>query len=132
MSYATAVPRVIFYPPLSVAVSITVSVARSAEERSRGLQSTRLPPGHGLLIVYPQPVAPRLWMKDVPIDLDMIFLSPSGTVIAVLRDVPAMSTETRGGLGPCKYVVEVPAGFANANGIVVGTPALLDLVDYSN
>ncbi len=106
---------------------LTLQVAQSEEERERGLMSvTNLPRHTGMVFVFDGEQPVEFWMKDTLVPLDMVFVGADGTVHSVAAKVPVVPLDTpdekiprRGGVG--KFVVELPAGEARADGIVAGT-----------
>lgn len=55
-------------------VALTVEIAQSPQDQRKGLQHrTHLPADHGMLFVFLNPRAVCMWMRDVPIDLDVGF-----------------------------------------------------------
>ena len=115
--------------------ALSVQVARSREQRERGLMNVRaLPPHTGMLFVFSAESRKSFWMKDTLIDLDMVWLRKDGTVTSVAARVPRSEpttpddrVATREGDGA--YVLELPAGEAQDDGLragarVIGLPPL--------
>ncbi len=102
--------------------TFALEFAKTPEEWERGLQHrTFLSSDKGMLFVFPFEKQQLFWMKDTLIPLDMMFISNNGTITALYENVPPCVTEpcsTYAGMG--KYVLEVNAGTANAQGIKVG------------
>ena len=101
---------------------LTIEVADSAAERSRGLMFRKdLAADAGMLFVYPAPQRVGFWMKNTLIPLDMIFADAAGRVLHVHESaVPLDETVINGGPG-VQFVLEVAAGRAAAMGIAAGT-----------
>lgn len=110
--------------PLAV---LHLQVASTEEQRERGLMSvTRLPPHTGMIFVFDRDQAVAFWMKDTLVPLDMLFLSPDGTVRRVFPNVPVVDRalpDDRIPLeqGEAKYVIELPAGEAAKDGLRAGS-----------
>lgn len=110
---------------LAERVSVTVELARSPEEKGRGLSGRPdLKPGQGMLFVYDQPQRVGIWMKDMRFPLDIVWIR-SGRIVQIEPNAPPL-----GASGPEKVytatadlVLEVPAGFTARQGIRVGDPA---------
>lgn len=102
--------------------TIFVELAQTPFEWQQGLQQrTFLASNEGMLFVFPQERTQVFWMKDTLISLDMLFIAQNGTVTAIYKNVhPCVNApcSTYAGLG--KYVLEVNAGTANAQGITIG------------
>ena len=103
-------------------IPVAVEVADTPDERAKGLMQRReLGANAGMIFVFPHEAQQTFWMKDTYIPLDMIFVSSSRVVAGVVADAEPMTLTGRSVAAPSKYVVEVNAGFAKANGIVAGT-----------
>ncbi len=61
-----------------------IELAVTAREHERGLMDRdALPPGGGMLFVYPEEDFLAFWMKNCLIDLDVAFLDADGRVVAL-------------------------------------------------
>jgi uncharacterized membrane protein (UPF0127 family) len=115
---------------------LMVEIVRTPEDKAEGLMfRENLGENRGMLFVYETPANPRMWMKNMRIPLDMIFIGPDLQVTHVQKEVPpcleAVSddcpvyTDDQS----VSYVLEVPAGYAETKGIQSGDsivlPALL-------
>jgi hypothetical protein len=123
-------------PPPSSPPAITVrapqatlhlEVATSEADRERGLMyRTSLPANTGMLFVFGSDGPIDFWMKNTLIPLDMVFVAGDGTVRKVFARVPVVSPTLPDGKIPleessARYVIELAAGEAAADGIVPGT-----------
>ena len=115
-------PAVSVQAPLA---TLRLQVARTAEQRERGLMYVRRLPAHaGMVFVFDDDETVSFWMKDTLVPLDMIFVAADGRVRTVYPNVaPAASLpddqipiET----ATAKYVVELAGGDAARDGIVPG------------
>ena len=103
-----------------------VQVARTEEQRERGLMSVRHLPAHtGMLFIFDQDGPVAFWMKDTLIPLDMVFLAPDGSVRTIFARVPVVSPRLPDldiplEKGSAKYVIELPAGEAALDGLRAG------------
>jgi uncharacterized membrane protein (UPF0127 family) len=108
-------------------VKLRLAVANDDATRELGLMCvTRLRPHAGMIFVFQQTAAQEFWMKHTLIPLDMVWVTADGTVTYVAADVPASTMQTpddqvarRTGNG--RYVIELPAREALADGIAIGT-----------
>ncbi len=100
---------------------VLVEVARTDAERERGLMGReRLEPGHGMLFVFEEEGEHVFWMKNTLVPLDMIFIDGLGRIVGIVaRAEPLTSTERTAGRAS-RYVLEVPGGWAEEQGIKVG------------
>lgn len=102
-------------------IEVRVEIADDPSERSRGLQGyDPLPAGEGMLFIF-EDAAPRTFaMKEVSFPIDVLFVAEDGTVSAIEPLDPG-DTRLVSSPGPCRYVVELPQGWAAREGIVVGS-----------
>jgi uncharacterized membrane protein (UPF0127 family) len=113
--------------------SIIVEVADEPGERSQGLSDRdALPRDGGMLFVWDQPAEHTLWMKDMRIPLDFVWLDESKRVIKVEANVPHQPGASDAELvrytsGPgALYAIELNAGAAARLGIGVGDVLAFD------
>jgi len=103
--------------------ALGLEVAKTPEEQAIGLMfRTELPDDRGMLF----PIAParnvRFWMRNVLIELDMVFLR-EGVVQAIIPNVPPCFSETCPNYGPdvpVDGVIELRGGRAAELGLKVG------------
>lgn len=99
--------------------------AVTAEQQSQGLGGVRqLPADQGMLFLFSRDSDYPFWMKDMHISLDIIWIDANKTVVTVRENIspetyPTTFTATR----PARYVLEVPAGAAQREGIKEGVRA---------
>ncbi|MEK6606925.1 MAG: DUF192 domain-containing protein [Myxococcota bacterium] len=118
-----ATPAVVLHPAGRAPVRVRVEVARTPEERARGLMfRERLDADAGMIFLFERSEAQSFWMKNTKIPLDMIFIDEKLHVVGVVEGAEPMSEEPRGVGIPSRTVLEVNAGFARENAIVAGTP----------
>ncbi|GAC1491003.1 MAG: hypothetical protein NVS1B2_01680 [Vulcanimicrobiaceae bacterium] len=111
--------------------SLRLAVADEPASRERGLMCVlRLRPHHGMVFAFSRDSDWEFWMKNTLVSLDIVWLHADGTVATVATNVPASTRATpdaalarRRGRG--RYVVELPAGEAAADGLVLGARVLL-------
>jgi uncharacterized protein len=102
-------------------VDVALEVAATPEMRSRGLMyRSELADGHGMLFVFDDDANHEFWMKNTLIPLDMIFITVDGHVAGVRKNATPMSTAGISVGTPSRYVLEVPGGWAERRGVVVG------------
>ncbi len=105
----------------SIAVSITIEIADTAEARTKGLMERwSLPEHHGMIFIFDYPDIQRFWMHNTPLSLDMIFVDENRRILNIAESTTPMSRQTYSSRGPAKYVVEVRAGFSRRLGIEEG------------
>ena len=83
---------------------LIVEIAQSPEDQRKGLQHrTHLPDDHGMLFVFFNPRAVCMWMRDVPIDLDVGFFD---------QNLKLVKTSTMKRLSDTRHCVDRPIAYA--------------------
>ncbi len=110
-------------------VTVTVELARSLEEKIRGLSGRPpLAPGHGMAFVYDRPQPIGIWMKDMRFPLDILWIR-DGRVVHIEQNAPPLvaGAPEQVYTATGDLVVEVPAGFSKDKKVRVGDAARLVL-----
>ena len=104
------------------AVSITAEIAATPEERGLGLSHRQSLADHtGMLFIFTHDAPHPFWMRDTFIPLDIIWLDAEKRAVHIAHAVaPETYPETFVPPVPARYALEVPAGYAEANGIAAG------------
>lgn len=98
-----------------------VEVARTDEQRARGLMFRRfMPADRGMLFDFKTEQPVMMWMRNTYIPLDMIFLTRDGRVINVAENTEPLSERTIASAAPAFAVLEVNAGVARRIGLKPG------------
>ena len=96
---------------------LTVELARTPAERSRGLMSREeLAEDGGMLFVFPQDTETAFWMKDTLIPLSIAFMAEDGAILDV-QDMEALSEELHRPPQPYRYALEVNQGWFQEHGL---------------
>jgi uncharacterized membrane protein (UPF0127 family) len=100
-------------------IKILAEIADEPQAQARGLMyREHLPPGEGMLFIFPE-VAPRgFWMKNTLIPLDILFFDASGAWVSGTTMTPCTADPCPGypSKGAAKYALEIPAGFLKEYG----------------
>jgi hypothetical protein len=118
-----SLPAVTIAAPLA---PLQLQVAKTEEQRERGLMSvTNLRPHTGMIFVFENDQGVAFWMKDTLVPLDMVFLAPDGTVRKIFANVPVVDPKLPDSKipieeGRAKFVIELPAGEAQNDGLKDG------------
>ena len=98
-------------------------VVTSAHDQERGLSGrTQLPDNYAMLFAFDESDKYGFWMKDMLIPIDIVWVTETGTVVAVDANVsPATYPKAFYPPVPVKYVVETRAGLASVKGWKVGS-----------
>lgn len=130
---ALALSTVVIHAPRA---DLTLEVARTEAQREHGLMDrAAVPPHTGMIFVFDRDEPVAFWMKNTLVPLDMIFVAADGIVRRVYSNVavvaPALpDEEIPREAGQAKYVIELRAGEAAADGIAPGIK--LDLSHVPN
>ncbi len=115
-------------------VELDVELAVTPREQQRGLgYRDALAPGTGMLFVYEEPETKGFWMKGMRFCLDIIWINEGRIVGAEEAICPAKAGAPEEDIprtkspGPVQYVLEVPAGWLEENGLGSGAPVTVDL-----
>lgn len=109
-------------PTDSVLRTIDIEIAETDAERARGLMFRRsMGYDKGMLFIFEQADQSGFWMKNTPMSLDILFISPDSSVVSIAKRTTPFSEATITPDGPKQFVVEVRAGFADRFGIDTGT-----------
>ena len=111
---------------------IGLEVARTHQQQSTGLMNrSTLANNRGMLFPLQPPQKVQLWMKNVRIPLDMVFLR-DGQVKGIEASVPPCATEpcpTYGPVVPVDQIIELPGGRAAKLGLKVGDSLKIEFLD---
>lgn len=102
--------------------SLTLEIADDESERSIGLSGTpKLALNHGMLLSYTKPTQVPIWMKDMKISIDALWIAPDGKVVAIAKNMqPDSYPKIYYAPQLVSGVLELPAGYADAHGIKIG------------
>jgi uncharacterized membrane protein (UPF0127 family) len=107
-------------------VVLQVEIARSAEEKRRGLMYRKsLADGRGMLFIFDRDQIMSFWMKDTLIPLSIAYIRSDGTIVEILDMRPLDENLVRSSRG-VRYALEVPQGWFGRAGIGAGDRLLLD------
>jgi hypothetical protein len=123
VTVALPVGTVVLHPRGRSPAPVRVALATTPGERERGLAGVpHLPPGTGMLFVFPRPGRWRFWMRGTLIPLDLVFLGEDGHVLGIVAAAPPGSLAPLGGFPGTRLVLEIPAGQAASLGLAPGDP----------
>jgi uncharacterized membrane protein (UPF0127 family) len=101
--------------------SFQVEMATTPQARSRGLQERKkLGKNEGMFFWFDEPKQVRMWMKDTPLPLDIIFIRQNSTIAGIAAHTRPYSMEEIPAPEPVIAVLELNAGRANALNIKSG------------
>lgn len=107
-------------------VSLSVEIAQSPEDQRKGLQHrTHLPDDRGMLFVFLNPRAVCMWMRDVPIDLDVGFFDQNMKLVKT-STMKRLSDTRHCADRPIAYALEVNRDWYKRHGIRPGATLNLE------
>jgi len=109
------------------ATPLTLEVVSTEASREQGLSGRgSLAPGTGMLFVFDSDGQWGFWMKDMLFNIDMVWVAADGTVVTVAKDVsPDTYPQVFYPSSPARYVLELPAGFADSHHLAEGSKIVI-------
>ena len=103
-------------------LDLNLEVADTDAKREQGLSGrSKLPDNQGMLFSFEQPSFQSFWMKDMSFSLDFLWLDENKEIVDLTQNVaPETYPGTFSPKKPVKYVVEVGAGYVEANSLKIG------------
>ncbi len=100
---------------------VEVEVAATPESRMHGLMWRKeLPAGQGMLFIFAEEEVQSFWMRNTLIPLDMLFIDSEGRIVGIIERAQPRTLTARTVGVPGRYVLEVPGGWCESQGIVAG------------
>lgn len=107
-------------------LKIAAEVVRTPRQMARGLMyRDYVPPNTGMLFLYEETKYQQIWMKNVKVDLDIVFIGENKQITYIeksLKHLPEHTPDSEikriNGYG--KYVLELAAGEADRLGLEKG------------
>ena len=116
-----------FRSAMGVDATFRLEIADRPVDRARGLMYRKsLAPDRGMVFVFPAEEVQNFYMKNTYVPLDMVFVSADGRVVGVVEDARPLTLDIRSVPAPSRYVVELNAFAARAQGIRAGTTVTFD------
>lgn len=112
---------------------IMAQVADSPEKRIVGLFfAKKLPPDSALLYIYDDEDFHRIWTKNSPFPLDILWMDRDRTILHIEENVPPCKTDPCPSYGPdvpeTLYVMQTAPGFVKSNRLDLGMDMIFRLV----
>ncbi|HEY8886694.1 MAG TPA: DUF192 domain-containing protein [Candidatus Microsaccharimonas sp.] len=110
----------------------SIQIATTDAARIHGLSGVdHLDANGGLLMIYQSDDRWGIWMKDMKIPLDIIWMNNEKKVIYIVTDAsPDLGTsKIFKPEDPARYVLEVPAGTVKNAGIQIGSTAAFNITE---
>jgi len=101
--------------------AVEVEIATTKAARNRGLMWRReLPDGKGMLFVFPKDEDHGFWMRNTLIPLDLLFIDNGEKIVGIIPQATPRSLTNRSVGRPSRFVLEVPGGWSEKQGIIPG------------
>lgn len=101
-----------------------LEVVDKPESRRQGLMGRgELASGTGMLFDFPEGTAPAIWMRNMTIALDLLFVDQHGELVQIFSDVPPcieLPCAVYQAQKPLRFVIELSAGTAQRLGLQAG------------
>ncbi len=110
-------------------ITVEVEIADDLTEQKTGLSNREsLAAGSGLLFVFEEKKVRSFWMKNMQFAIDIIWIQDDSVVHLSRNLLPegANPTNQYSSNWPVNYVLEVNAGFVEANQIEVGDGVVIE------
>jgi uncharacterized membrane protein (UPF0127 family) len=130
----TDAPRYATSIPIRIGNSVvSAELATTSAARELGLSARDgLAPDTGMLFVFPRDGAYSFWMKGMRFSIDILWLDASGRVVTVHERVsPDTYPAAFSSSAPARYVLELPAGYAQQHRISPGKQLILPMLGDS-
>ena len=109
----------------AAAVPLTVELAKTDAERSRGLMHRkRLPDGEGMLFIFERDETLSFWMKNTLIPLSIAFIASDGRIIDI-KDMRPRDLNSVKSSRSVRYALEVPQGWFSRVGVRTGDRVII-------
>ena len=117
----SACPRTLPLIPVQIGgVEFRVEVARSEEEKNRGLMHRRsLGERSGMIFVYEADEHLSFWMKNTTLPLTLAFLSREGEILQI-EELKPLSLKPVTSTRAARYALELPLGSLQRLGVLPG------------
>jgi uncharacterized membrane protein (UPF0127 family) len=107
-------------------VTIKVEIAKTDEERSRGLMFRKsLADGEGMLFVFERDQPLSFWMKNTLIPLSIAYISSDGRIMEI-RDMEPGNLDPVRSSRSVRYALEVPQGWFGRVNLGIGDRLILN------
>ena len=102
--------------------TIRVAVVDTPAAREQGLGGvTGLLPNEGMLFVFQKDSRYAFWMKDMTFSIDMVWIGSDKRIVYIAKNVsPDTYPKPFVPTSPARYVLELPAGFADSHNLKIG------------
>ena len=106
-------------------VKVTAEIADTEETRNRGfMEREQIPDGTGMLFVFERDQILSFWMKNTPHPLSIAYIDSTGKIRDIYHMTPFSMANWTSTVS-VRYALEVPQGWFEKEGVVVGDKVLI-------
>ncbi len=110
---------IIYGSPRGVIAELDARVARTPTERASGFaRQPSIQPNEAIFFAFLNDMNTPFTMADTLFNLDMLFIDRNGHAVCAIHNAQARDTQLYSCGAPYRYVIEVPAGWLQAHGIL--------------
>jgi uncharacterized membrane protein (UPF0127 family) len=118
---SVASDTVVLEPATGKPVPVAVELATTPDARQLGLMYREsLDPGRGMLFIFPRSAPQSFWMRNTKIPLDIVFIDDAGKIVRLHARTTPFSEDSLPSGAPVRFVLEVPGGYCEQNGVHEG------------
>ena len=106
------------------------SIAANDTDRAKGLSGvTQLASNQALLMAYPSDSKWGIWMKDMKVPIDIVWLNSNKKVVYIVKNASPENSASKvfTPKSSAQYVVELPAGSVDSDAITTDTTAIFQI-----
>ena len=106
-------------------VKVMAEIADTEETRNRGfMEREQIPDGTGMLFVFERDQILSFWMKNTPHPLSIAYIDSTGKIRNIYHMTPFSMANWTSTVS-VRYALEVPQGWFEKEGIIVGDKVLI-------
>lgn len=111
--------RLAFVRGADTLVTVAIEVAADDSSRTRGMMQREAFPDDrsAMLFVFDREEMRSFWMSNTPLSLDLLYVSADSQIVDIHKYLAPFSPQTVPSAAPARFVVELPAGFADSHGL---------------
>lgn len=103
-------------------------IAQTPASREKGLSGVEdLGAQQALILAFPSDGVWKIWMKDMKIPIDIVWLDKDKKVVFSEKNISADNSTIFAPDSPARYVVELPIGTVESQRIQTGRTAVFDI-----
>ena len=102
-------------------LTLDIEIADTDSLRERGMmERTSFPPSTGMLFTFDTEEMQTFWMGNTPLALDLVFIDADSQIVSIAKYAKPYSDDPIPSTRPAQYVLELPAGYSDGQGLIEG------------